>query len=93
MVPAAGRTLKKDLRISYSLIILGLISNEEERMPEPIEVRIHVPDNLGLTEQQIAALKQKVRVEIVASTMPVRGLAVKTPQQIVIQMVEHNHWE
>jgi hypothetical protein len=57
-------------------------------MPGPIEVRIHVPDDIGLTPQQIADLKEKVRVEIVASTMPVYGLTVKTPQQIVALTVD-----
>jgi len=41
-----------------------------------------------LTPQQIADLKEKVRVEIVASTMPVYGLTVKTPQQIVALTVD-----
>jgi flagellar motor switch/type III secretory pathway protein FliN len=57
-------------------------------MPEPIEIRIRVPESLGLTAQQIADLKQKVRVEIVASTLPVQGLRVATPQQIVAQCVD-----
>jgi len=56
-------------------------------MPDQIEIRIRVPDNLGLTAQQIAELKQKVRVEIVTSTVPAHGIAMKTPHQIVIQMV------
>jgi hypothetical protein len=58
--------------------------------PDPIEIRIRVPNNLGLTDQQIADLKQKVRVEIVASTLPAQGLTASTPQQIVVQMVEGN---
>jgi hypothetical protein len=53
-------------------------------MPGQIEVRVHVPDNLGLTEQQLADLKQKVRVEIVAS------ITAKTEQQIVIEVVDHH---
>jgi hypothetical protein len=56
----------------------------------PIEVRLRVPDNLGLTEHQIAALKEKVRIEIVASTLPVHGLSMMTPQQVVITWVEGN---
>ena len=58
--------------------------------PDPIEIRIRVPKNLGLTDQQIADLKQKVRVEIVASTLPAQGLTARTAQQIVIQMVDDN---
>jgi hypothetical protein len=60
-------------------------------MPNPIEIRIRVPNNLGLTAQQIADLKRKVRVEIVASTMPPHGFSVLTPQQIVLQWIEGNN--
>lgn len=53
-------------------------------MPDPVEIRIHVPGDLGLTEEQITELKKKVRVDIVASVTP------KTEQQIVIQIVDHH---
>ena len=56
-------------------------------MPEPIKIYIRVPENIGLTANQIAALKEKVRVEIVTSTLPVGGITVKNPQQVVIQIV------
>jgi hypothetical protein len=60
-------------------------------MPDPIEIRIRIPDNLGLTPQQIAGLKQKVRVEIVASTVPPHGFTTQAPQQLMIHMVEGNN--
>jgi len=54
-------------------------------MPDSIKISIRVPDNLGLTKEQITALKKTVSVEIVASTAPLAG---RTQQQIVTQMVE-----
>jgi len=54
-------------------------------MPDSIKISIRVPDNLGLTKDQITALKKTVSVEIVASTAPLAG---RTQQQIVTQMVE-----
>ncbi|HXN47481.1 MAG TPA: hypothetical protein VN893_12620 [Bryobacteraceae bacterium] len=57
-------------------------------MSEHIEIRIHVPGDLGLTEEQIAILKEKVRVEIVASTVPTHGLTPQAPQRIAIQMID-----
>ena len=54
-------------------------------MPDSIKIGIRVPDNLGLTKEQITALKKAVSVEIVASTAPLAG---RTQQQIVTQMVE-----
>jgi hypothetical protein len=58
---------------------------------DAIEIRVRVPKDLGLTEQQIAALKEKVRVEIVATTLPARGLAAQIPQRIVLQLVDDNN--
>jgi hypothetical protein len=58
-------------------------------MPEqPIEIRIRIPNDLGLSPTQVADLKEKVRVEIVASTVPAHGFTVKTPQQVMIQLVD-----
>jgi hypothetical protein len=59
-------------------------------MPQEIEIRIHIPDDLGLTPQQIAELKQRVRIEIVASTLPAHGFTMHAPLQCVIHPVNGN---
>ncbi|MGB9455275.1 MAG: hypothetical protein WCB12_04490 [Bryobacteraceae bacterium] len=57
-------------------------------MPKRIEIRVHVPGDLGLTKTQMASLKKKLKVEIVASTLPVQGLIAQTQQQVVIRAVD-----
>jgi len=48
-----------------------------------LEIFVHIPDDLGLTADQVTALKQKVTVEFVGLTV---GAA--SPTQIVIQLVD-----
>jgi hypothetical protein len=84
-----GRRGRKGLRIPARLTILALIRKwRRHMMSEHIEIRVHVPSDLGLTADQIAILKEKVSVEIVASTLPSHGLTPQAPQRIAIQMVD-----
>lgn len=53
-------------------------------MPDEVKISVHVPAHLGLTDEQIKLLKDKVRVDIVASVTP------KTEHQIVIEVVDHH---
>lgn len=57
-------------------------------MADQIEIHIHIPGDIGLTEEQIAALKGRLRVEIVASTLPLHGFMPQGLQQIVFKPVD-----
>ena len=53
---------------------------------DKVEIRVQVPRSLGLTADQIRELKEKVRVEIVSTTITGR-----MPQQVVAQMVDDSN--
>jgi acetolactate synthase regulatory subunit len=53
---------------------------------DKVEIRVQVPRSLGLTDDQIRDLKEKVRVEIVSTTITGR-----IPQQIVVQTVDDSN--
>lgn len=51
--------------------------------PDQLTIYVHVPDDAGLTDDQIAYLKQSVTVEFVSTT-----LNAKSPTHVVIQLVD-----
>jgi hypothetical protein len=50
---------------------------------EKLKLVVRVPDDLGLTPDQVTALKHRVTVEFIGLTV-----GVATPTQIVIQLVD-----
>ena len=48
-----------------------------------LTIRVCVPDDVGLTDDQIAYLKQSVTVEFVSTTFD-----SQTPKQVVVQLVD-----
>jgi hypothetical protein len=63
----------------------------DDTKPKPkskdkVEIRVRVPSDLGLTKEQIKALKERVKVEIVSTT-----ITGSTPQQVLTRVVDDNH--
>ena len=50
---------------------------------DQLTIYVHVPDDAGLTDDQIAYLKESLTVEIVTTTLDSRS-----PKQIVIQLID-----
>jgi len=53
---------------------------------EKLKLVVRIPDDLGLTSDQVTALKQRVTVEFIGLTV-----GVTSPTQILIQLVDGHH--